>query len=397
MDSWNSLSVPAARAANRHLACDLIGDAAVLLKLPRRVALTAQTLLFKFTDAIEASGKTQPHVFFVAAACMYLATKSEERARRVTSIFTVFDYLLKRMLAEQGKMSVSMMEPCDTECAEYRRWCAELAALERRILAYSGFVVEFSHSCDLVPHMLRVLSLRSQSQLCDDKPEYFAVAAVELAARRLMLPLPARWQQLFDVPPAACESAMAALCRVLALPRAPGFLTIAGRPEESHKGMSEHETLTPLPPAFGIHRLPPTPQQRLMRQQREQRRRQQQKPTEKPTDSPDVEILEEKRETSPQQSATSEKAHLATVGSVFLTPSCFYSRSPRPIIVIVIVVTLIVTLIVAAENVVAIAVIAHAVAHDRAVVTDVAEQMLLMLDDPVTREKRSFDRFSIGI
>ena len=180
---------------HRRWACGLAQEAGILLKLPQQVMCTAQNLLHRFY--YRKSLKSYD-AFVTAMGCLFLASKVEEKPKRLREVLFAFHYVYKVRTNATGKMELGG--------AMYAGWKESLVMVERTILKELGFsfyVIEHAHR--FILFYVKLLdgdaelaqeawaycndSLRTDLQL-RSKAEVIACAAVKLAAAKLQRTLP---------------------------------------------------------------------------------------------------------------------------------------------------------------------------------------------------------------
>jgi transcription initiation factor TFIIIB Brf1 subunit/transcription initiation factor TFIIB len=77
----------------RMVGCDYIQSAGILLKLPQVAMATAQVLFHRFYYA---KSFIKYNVQYMAAACIFTATKVEEAPRRLRDVINVFHHLKQK-------------------------------------------------------------------------------------------------------------------------------------------------------------------------------------------------------------------------------------------------------------------------------------------------------------
>ena len=173
----------------------LAQEAGILLKLPQQVMCTAQNLLHRFY--YRKSLKSYD-AFVTAMGCLFLASKVEEKPKRLREVLFAFHYVYKVRTNATGKMELGG--------AMYAGWKESLVMVERTILKELGFsfyVIEHAHR--FILFYVKLLdgdaelaqeawaycndSLRTDLQL-RSKAEVIACAAVKLAAAKLWRTLP---------------------------------------------------------------------------------------------------------------------------------------------------------------------------------------------------------------
>jgi hypothetical protein len=120
----------------RLLACELIQEAGVLLRLPIVTVSTAQSLLHRFYFR---KSFIRCEVFTVATAAVFIAAKVEENPRKVKDVISVMDYV-KKVRENQGKKeNVQLM---DLNSFLFTDTKQEIIDAERYILKELGFATE---------------------------------------------------------------------------------------------------------------------------------------------------------------------------------------------------------------------------------------------------------------
>ena len=169
--------------------------AGILLKLPQQVMCTAQNLLHRFY--YRKSLKSYD-AFVTAMGCLFLASKVEEKPKRLREVLFAFHYVYKVRTNSTEKMELGG--------AMYAGWKESLVMVERTILKELGFsfyVIEHAHR--FILFYVKLLdgdaelaqeawaycndSLRTDLQL-RSKAEVIAWAAVKLGAAKLRRTLP---------------------------------------------------------------------------------------------------------------------------------------------------------------------------------------------------------------
>ncbi|GMF11983.1 unnamed protein product [Phytophthora lilii] len=203
---------PAVERAHRRFGCELVQEAAVLLRLPQAVAATAQTLLQRFYYR---KSLRQFDAFRVAVSCLFLAAKVEETPKRIRDVLAVFYAMLRRRKWRRTKPAQQLVDPDGATYAQWRMW---LIMVERQVLIDLGFSVYnvAEHPHKFVLYYVKVLDGSPQlaqqawgyindslrTDLCVRyKAQVIACAAIFLAGRFQQVPLPESppWYALFDV------------------------------------------------------------------------------------------------------------------------------------------------------------------------------------------------------
>lgn len=198
--------------AHRFFGCELIQEAGVLLRLPQVVMATAQTMLHRF---FYRKSLKDFDAFRVAFACLFLATKVEERPKRIKGVLSVFYALYKRRKWNQTRPKHQLL---DLEGVTYSLWRDWMVLVERQILIDLGFsvynVMEHPHkyilyyvkivggSKELAQKAWGYINDSLRIDLCVRfRSEVIACAAIFLASRFLHVKLPddPHWYALFDV------------------------------------------------------------------------------------------------------------------------------------------------------------------------------------------------------
>ncbi|GAB9464432.1 Cyclin-l1 [Globisporangium polare] len=198
--------------AHRFFGCEVIQEAGVLLRLPQVVMATAQTMLHRF---FYRKSLRDFDAFRVAFACLFLATKVEERPKRIKDVLSVFYALYKRRKWRQTKRKHQLL---DLDGATYSLWRDWMVLVERQILIDLGFsvynVMEHPHkyilyyvkivggSKELAQKTWGYINDSLRIDLCVRvRSEVIACAAIFLASRILGVKLPddPHWYALFDV------------------------------------------------------------------------------------------------------------------------------------------------------------------------------------------------------
>lgn len=112
----------------RILACDIVQNAGILLKLPQVVMATAQMLLQRVYHTAEYTFDKY-HIDITSMAALFLASKIEEYPRKAREVIDVFTYVISRKLK------------CEIELRyqEHERVREDLITAERRLLKTLGF------------------------------------------------------------------------------------------------------------------------------------------------------------------------------------------------------------------------------------------------------------------
>lgn len=198
--------------AHRFFGCELIQEAGVLLRLPQVVMATAQTMLHRF---FYRKSLRDFDAFRVAFACLFLATKVEERPKRIKDVLSVFYALYQRRKWGQTRPKHQLL---DLEGATYCLWRDWMVLVERQILIDLGFsvynVMEHPHKYILYYIKIvggsKALAQKAWGYINDSlridlcvrfRSEVIACAAIFLASRVLHVKLPddPHWYALFDV------------------------------------------------------------------------------------------------------------------------------------------------------------------------------------------------------
>ena len=212
---------------HRRWACGLAQEAGILLKLPQQVMCTAQNLLHRFY--YRKSLKSYD-AFVTAMGCLFLASKVEEKPKRLREVLFAFHYVYKVRTNATGKMELGG--------AMYAGWKESLVTVERTILKELGFsfyVIEHAHR--FILFFVKLLdgdaalaqeawaycndALRTDLQL-RSRAEVIACAAVRLAAAKLRRTLPSLekdgvdWWAAFGVDGGELERAAAEITALYA-------------------------------------------------------------------------------------------------------------------------------------------------------------------------------------
>ena len=200
--------------------CELIQEAAVLLKASQQVACTGQVLLHRFYAK---RSMVKFDVRRVAATSVFLACKLEECPRKLRDVVNVFH----RMSRRREKKPLTHLEYFSKRYEDIK---ADLVRVERHMLREFGFCIHAEHPHKFVLNYLRMMGQDSammnaawkiandslRTTLCIRFKAYkVAVACIYLAARKLRVVLPEDppWWDLFDVTKEQiemmCESVLA--------------------------------------------------------------------------------------------------------------------------------------------------------------------------------------------
>eukprot|EP01062_Namystynia_karyoxenos_P049673 TRINITY_DN3812_c0_g2_i1.p1 TRINITY_DN3812_c0_g2~~TRINITY_DN3812_c0_g2_i1.p1 ORF type:complete len:590 (+),score=113.70 TRINITY_DN3812_c0_g2_i1:107-1876(+) len=238
---------PREEAEARALGCELINDAAALLRLPQVCVARAQVLLHRLYFRVSL---TECDVAAAALAAVFLASKLEECFRKLRKVLVVFHRVCLRRrcaAAAAGGAAVPLPErELRFEChsVAFARVREEVVRLERTMLRELGFLLHVEHPHKFVLFICRMLTRREQERelaqaawahindslrttLCCRFPaSVIACAAVWLAARRRALPLPCshpdaqqHWWALFDCSTEDLVESVKAIAEVYTLPK----------------------------------------------------------------------------------------------------------------------------------------------------------------------------------
>ena len=200
--------------------CELVQEAAVLLKASQQVACTGQVLLHRFYAK---RSMVKFDVRRVAATAVFLACKLEECPRKLRDVVNVFH----RMSRRRERKPLTHLEYFSKRYEDVK---ADLVRVERHMLREFGFCIHAEHPHKFVLNYLRMMGQNSEMmnaawKIANDslrttlcirfKADKVAVACIYLAARQLgvVLPEDPPWWDLFDVTRASiemmCESILA--------------------------------------------------------------------------------------------------------------------------------------------------------------------------------------------
>jgi len=205
---------------HRRWGCELAQEAGILLKLPQQVMCTAQNLIHRFYYCKSLKAYD---TLLVAMGCLFLASKVEEKPKRLREVLFAFHYVYKLRTKSEGKMELGG--------PMYAGWKHSLVDIERIILKELGFsfyIIEHAHR--FILFYVKLLdgdgdmaqeawaycndSLRTDAQL-RVKSEVIACAAISLAAMKLGKHLPTQsrdgvdWFNAFGVDGKELEAAAA--------------------------------------------------------------------------------------------------------------------------------------------------------------------------------------------
>ena len=186
--------------------CELVQEAAVLLRAEQAVACTGQVLLHRFYAK---RSMTKFDVERVAATMVFLACKLEECPRRLREVINVFHRMSCR---RRG----APLEPLHHLGQEYEDTKQDLIRTERHALREFGFCIHVEHPHKFVLNYLRMFELGKdvmqrawnyandslRTNLCVRfRADAVAAACVHLAARteNVGLPEDPPWWSLFQV------------------------------------------------------------------------------------------------------------------------------------------------------------------------------------------------------
>ena len=200
--------------------CELVQEAAVLLKASQQVACTGQVLLHRFYAK---RSMVKFDVRRVAATAVFLACKLEECPRKLRDVVNVFH----RMSRRRERKPLTHLEYFSKRYEDVK---ADLVRVERHMLREFGFCIHAEHPHKFVLNYLRMMGqntslMNAAWKIANDslrttlcirfKADKVAVACIYLAARQLgvVLPEDPPWWDLFDVTRASiemmCESILA--------------------------------------------------------------------------------------------------------------------------------------------------------------------------------------------
>ena len=188
----------------RILGTDLIESMSILLKQPRSVAATAQTLYIRFYSLKSYSNFSLQDIVL---ASVFLASKIEESQRSIKDIINVYWFHVnsKRSINDRYKFSESNYYSCKES----------MLIAEKDILSCLGFKVHVKHSFVYLLNYVKALDQDSNTKLLQlawnyisaslrttlvvlYQPEDIACGALFLAARNLNVELPIDWWLVFD-------------------------------------------------------------------------------------------------------------------------------------------------------------------------------------------------------
>ena len=170
--------------------CELVQEAAVLLKASQQVACTGQVLLHRFYAK---RSMVKFDVRRVAATSVFLACKLEECPRKLRDVVNVFH----RMSRRREKKPLTHLEYFSKRYEDIK---ADLVRVERHMLREFGFCIHAEHPHKFVLNYLRMMGQDSammnaawkiandslRTTLCIRFKAYkVAVACIYLAARKL--------------------------------------------------------------------------------------------------------------------------------------------------------------------------------------------------------------------
>ncbi|KAL4429015.1 hypothetical protein ABPG77_006054 [Micractinium sp. CCAP 211/92] len=233
----------ATEAELRRYCCDVVAEAAVLLRLPQVVAATAQVLIQRFYCK---RSLKKFDVKAVAMAAFWLACKLEEvieidNPHRLTlrSVVTVIDRVTRR---RDGR-ALTIMDPYSQKYEEMKM---QATTVERHILRAFGFVVHVEHPHRFILNYCQMLmkpgdelqhALQQEAwNMANDslrttlcvrfRAEAVACGILFTAARKLQIPLPEdpAWWLLFEVKEEELVEVCRTLCHLYAQPRAQNVL-----------------------------------------------------------------------------------------------------------------------------------------------------------------------------
>jgi hypothetical protein len=144
--------------------CELVQEAAILLRVNQAVACTGQTLLHRFYAK---RSLTKFDVERVAATCAFLACKLEEQPRKVRDVINVFHRGSVRRKADAGKSNPRLfdLEPLNPLGETYDALKRDLIRTERHALREFGFCVQVEHPHKFVLNYLRMFEHGDDSNL----------------------------------------------------------------------------------------------------------------------------------------------------------------------------------------------------------------------------------------
>ncbi|KAL4440342.1 hypothetical protein ABPG75_003343 [Micractinium tetrahymenae] len=269
----------ATEAELRRYCCDVVAEAAVLLRLPQVVAATAQVLIQRFYCK---RSLKKFDVKAVGMAAFWLACKLEEvieidSPHRLTlrSVVTVVDRVTRR---REGR-SLTIMDPYSQKYEELKM---QATTVERHMLRAFGFVVHVEHPHRFVLNYCQMLmkpgderqrALQQEAwNMANDslrttlcvrfRAEAVACGILFTAARKLQIPLPEdpAWWLLFEVREEELVEVCRTLCHLYAQPRAQNVPLVkpagqsgaAALPAGARSPLSQQQPTPPLrSPAAG--------------------------------------------------------------------------------------------------------------------------------------------------
>eukprot|EP00049_Salpingoeca_infusionum_P022879 m.9336 g.9336 ORF g.9336 m.9336 type:complete len:224 (+) comp5442_c0_seq1:533-1204(+) len=162
----------------------------------------------------------------VAVACLFLAAKVEEEARRLRNVLNVCRHVLYTFTKSEG--SPPLVEPLELGTDTYHRYKNEVIRAERRLLKNLGFCVHLDLPYKLLLCLQKLLGLQEDTDLTQIawnfmndalRTEAFvrfngdtvACACVQLGCKQQGIELTQGWSSLFEVIPEECDAA----CQVI--------------------------------------------------------------------------------------------------------------------------------------------------------------------------------------
>lgn len=189
------------------LACDLIEDAGLALKLPRVAIATAQMLLHRVTQCPDFQLNNN-HLDIISMTALFTATKIEEEPRKARHVIEVFTYVISNRLNKN-----IVLTPKENEKIR-----EELITSERKLLKELGFnllsscphkliIIYYPYLLDLLDEHVTIWRKHHRERLlqlawnyCNDSlrldlclkfsQEIVAFACIQMACEDLNMPLP---------------------------------------------------------------------------------------------------------------------------------------------------------------------------------------------------------------
>ncbi|EDQ87879.1 uncharacterized protein MONBRDRAFT_33137 [Monosiga brevicollis MX1] len=192
--------------------CELIQKTGMLLGCKQVVMACAQMLLQRAYCRLDISRHS---LQWVGLACLFLAAKTEEDHQRLRSILLVGRQVAHRMTREYAEKQTELA-PMIVGDDDYHELKNNVIKSERRVLKELGFCVHLKHPHKDVAQLAWNYmndALRSDVFLRFEVA-VIACACIDLATRKLDIPMPDLWFQSFGVHPDDFEQTCATILQL---------------------------------------------------------------------------------------------------------------------------------------------------------------------------------------